>query len=98
MQPYRVRLFLSVFFLVISAGPWSRQHLTAQRLDEALLDNLEYREIGPTRQSGRFVDISVLEKRITREAAIGVTVFISQLTQGNLGLIWDYLNHITLVA
>ncbi|MDE0729637.1 MAG: hypothetical protein OSB36_01795, partial [Longimicrobiales bacterium] len=63
MQPYRVRLFLSVFFLVISAGPWSRQHLTAQRLDEALLDNLEYREIGPTRQSGRFVDIAVPNQR-----------------------------------
>ena len=27
--------------------------------DEALFANLEYREIGPTRQSGRFVDIAV---------------------------------------
>ena len=32
---------------------------TAQGLTEALLSNLEYREIGPTRQSGRFVDIAV---------------------------------------
>jgi len=31
----------------------------AQSLDEAVLGNLEYREIGPTRQSGRFVDIAV---------------------------------------
>jgi photosystem II stability/assembly factor-like uncharacterized protein len=31
----------------------------AQTLSEELLSNLEYREIGPTRQSGRFVDIAV---------------------------------------
>ena len=31
----------------------------AQSLDEAVLTNLEYREIGPTRQSGRFIDIAV---------------------------------------
>jgi len=31
----------------------------AQTLTEGLLANLEYREIGPTRQSGRFVDIAV---------------------------------------
>jgi photosystem II stability/assembly factor-like uncharacterized protein len=31
----------------------------AQDLTEAVLANLEYREIGPTRQSGRFVDIAV---------------------------------------
>ncbi len=31
----------------------------AQTLPEAVLANLEYREIGPTRQSGRFVDIAV---------------------------------------
>ena len=31
----------------------------AQSLTEATLANLEYREIGPTRQSGRFVDIAV---------------------------------------
>ncbi len=36
---------------------------SAQRLDEALVANLEYREIGPTRQSGRFIDISVPEGR-----------------------------------
>jgi photosystem II stability/assembly factor-like uncharacterized protein len=31
----------------------------AQTLDETVLAKLEYREIGPTRQSGRFVDIAV---------------------------------------
>jgi len=33
--------------------------VAAQDLTEAVLANLEYREIGPTRQSGRFVDIAV---------------------------------------
>ncbi|MCH7990811.1 MAG: hypothetical protein IIC35_00155 [Gemmatimonadetes bacterium] len=33
--------------------------VAAQNLDEKLLSNLEYREIGPTRQSGRFIDIAV---------------------------------------
>ncbi|MGB1778300.1 MAG: WD40/YVTN/BNR-like repeat-containing protein, partial [Longimicrobiales bacterium] len=32
---------------------------SAQSLSEATLANLEYRELGPTRQSGRFVDIAV---------------------------------------
>lgn len=32
---------------------------SAQSLDESVLANLEYREIGPTRQSGRFVDVAV---------------------------------------
>ena len=35
------------------------QPVTAQAVTEATLANLEYREIGPTRQSGRFVDIAV---------------------------------------
>lgn len=34
-------------------------HAAAQSLTEDVLANLEYREIGPTRQSGRFVDIAV---------------------------------------
>ncbi|MDA0329285.1 MAG: hypothetical protein O2958_09790 [Gemmatimonadetes bacterium] len=33
--------------------------VTAQDLNEAVLSNLAYREIGPTRQSGRFVDLAV---------------------------------------
>ncbi|MGB0543924.1 MAG: WD40/YVTN/BNR-like repeat-containing protein [Longimicrobiales bacterium] len=40
--------------LAINAQPVSAQSLT-----EATLANLEYRELGPTRQSGRFVDIAV---------------------------------------
>ena len=30
-----------------------------QRVDESILKNLKYRSIGPTRQSGRFVDFAV---------------------------------------
>jgi photosystem II stability/assembly factor-like uncharacterized protein len=33
--------------------------VAGQDLTEAVLANLEYREIGPTRQSGRFIDIAV---------------------------------------
>ena len=33
--------------------------LAAQSLSEDVLSNMEYREIGPTRQSGRFIDIAV---------------------------------------
>lgn len=33
--------------------------LAAQSLSEGMMADLEYREIGPTRQSGRFVDIAV---------------------------------------
>lgn len=33
--------------------------VAAQSLTDELLSNMEYREIGPTRQSGRFVDIAV---------------------------------------
>jgi hypothetical protein len=47
---------------VILAAAW-HVDAAAQRLDEALLADLEYREIGPTRQSGRFVDIAVPERR-----------------------------------
>jgi photosystem II stability/assembly factor-like uncharacterized protein len=37
--------------------------LSAQSLDAAFLSNLEYRAIGPTRQSGRFIDIAVPTQR-----------------------------------
>ena len=37
----------------------------SQTLDEALLKNINYREIGPTRQSGRFVDFAVVEQEPT---------------------------------
>ena len=45
--------------LVAAVGSASTSKLAAQTLDEEVLAALEYREIGPTRQSGRFVDIAV---------------------------------------
>ena len=50
----------SAFAAVTLAGlAVMAQPALAQSLTEATLANLEYREIGPTRQSGRFVDIAV---------------------------------------
>ncbi|MEE8604261.1 MAG: hypothetical protein V3S65_02705, partial [Candidatus Aminicenantaceae bacterium] len=37
----------------------------AQSLDENIFKNINYREIGPTRQSGRFVDFAVVEQNPT---------------------------------
>ena len=51
------RAVLLPLSLVVSAATISP--LAAQTLTEELLAELEYREIGPTRQSGRFVDIAV---------------------------------------
>lgn len=41
------------------AAPWN---VFAQKLDEKTLQDFTYREIGPTRQSGRFVDFAWNEK------------------------------------
>lgn len=49
--------------LLATAAAWTAlstpQSATAQSLPEHVLANLEYRELGPTRQSGRFIDIAV---------------------------------------
>lgn len=34
----------------------------AQKIPNSILDKIEYRELGPTRQSGRFVDFAVVEQ------------------------------------
>ena len=56
-RPCSPSLLLAVFVpvLVATAG----REASAQALSESLFSNLEYRELGPTRQSGRFVDIAV---------------------------------------
>ena len=36
-----------------------------QTLDKKMLNNINYREIGPTRQSGRFVDFAVVKQKPT---------------------------------
>jgi len=40
----------------------SSSFLSAQTVPKNMFNNLEYREIGPTRQSGRFVDFAVVEE------------------------------------
>ena len=45
--------------MLLASLALTAQPAIAQSLSEETLANLEYREIGPTRQSGRFVDIAV---------------------------------------
>ncbi len=58
----KTRSFVSQFFMIILfvglvfSIP---QQMLSQEIDEGLLKNLTYRSIGPTRQSGRFVDFAV---------------------------------------
>jgi photosystem II stability/assembly factor-like uncharacterized protein len=52
-----LRTALPIALIGVAATP--APHALAQSLSEAVLENLEYREIGPTRESGRFVDIAV---------------------------------------
>ncbi len=57
-----MKLLRQTFFLalaVATAALTLPATTSAQSLDESVFANLEYREIGPTRQSGRFVDIAV---------------------------------------
>ena len=49
-----VTLLLPLLFSAVPSGM-----LSAQSIPEGLLDSIEYREIGPTAQSGRFVDFAV---------------------------------------
>ncbi|MFC1529778.1 WD40/YVTN/BNR-like repeat-containing protein [Gemmatimonadota bacterium] len=52
------RLMLAMALLLcFSVIPF--QSLSAQQVPQSILDGISYREIGPTRQSGRFVDFAV---------------------------------------
>ena len=42
--------------------PLSFNNASAQQLDASILDEVEYRSVGPTRQGGRYVDFAVYEK------------------------------------
>jgi photosystem II stability/assembly factor-like uncharacterized protein len=55
MKAFRTALPIALIGVAATPAP----HALAQSLSEAVLANLEYREIGPTRESGRFVDIAV---------------------------------------
>jgi len=50
---------ISLFFCMLIALP----EAYGQTIDEELLKNITYRSIGPTRQSGRFVDFAVPEQK-----------------------------------
>ncbi len=57
-----MKLLRQTFFLalaVATAALTLPATTSAQSLDESVFATLEYRETGPTRQSGRFVDIAV---------------------------------------
>jgi len=53
------RRALALGALLGAIAPATQPELAAQSVADAILSTLEYREIGPTRQSGRFVDIAV---------------------------------------
>lgn len=55
----KLRPTLAWTLALAAAGGTLPTSALGQSLDESVLANLEYREIGPTRQSGRFVDIAV---------------------------------------
>jgi photosystem II stability/assembly factor-like uncharacterized protein len=53
----RRSLFAMAVILSLTIIPF--QALSAQQVPQSILDGISYREIGPTRQSGRFVDFAV---------------------------------------
>ncbi len=55
-----MKIFSSLL-LVISCCLAIPQLAISQKISDELLQSFEYREIGPTRQSGRFVDFAVVE-------------------------------------
>ncbi len=54
-----------IFFLAIFCILFTFSETFSQTLDEKMLKNINYREIGPTRQSGRFVDFAVVKQEPT---------------------------------
>ncbi len=56
---------ISIFLLGIFCILFTVSEAFSQTLDKDLLKNLNYRSIGPTRQSGRFVDFAVAEQEPT---------------------------------
>ncbi|MFH0991509.1 MAG: hypothetical protein V1799_15990 [bacterium] len=55
-------IFISLILIVILTGAMQS---VAQTLDPQFLKNVTYRDIGPTRQSGRFVDFAVSHQQST---------------------------------
>ena len=59
MKKQRHKIILLTLTALCILLPFSEAF--SQTLDEKMLNNINYREIGPTRQSGRFVDFAVVE-------------------------------------
>ena len=58
MKSQRPTLLLGALLLGVTLWPTQAREAAGQALTEELLSSLDYRSIGPTRQSGRFVDIA----------------------------------------
>ena len=56
-------LALKQFILIIAAITFFSNGIASQIVGEEILKSVHYRSIGPTRQSGRFVDFAVYEKK-----------------------------------
>jgi photosystem II stability/assembly factor-like uncharacterized protein len=54
-----------IFLLSILCVLFAFSEAFSQTLDEKMLESINYREIGPTRQSGRFVDFAVVQQEPT---------------------------------
>jgi len=63
MELQRRPLFLALLLAVLATGLQWPVEASAQTLTEDQLSAFNYRSIGPTRQSGRFVDIAVPSQR-----------------------------------
>ena len=59
MRNYKIYLILVVVLCIVLVAP---SKVVAQTINDKLLKNITYRSIGPTRQSGRFVDFAVPEQ------------------------------------
>ncbi|HEX9885026.1 MAG TPA: hypothetical protein VGA70_00985, partial [Longimicrobiales bacterium] len=59
MELSRRSIALAAFITILSGGVRPQARAAAQTPTEDLLSAIDYREIGPTRQSGRFVDFAV---------------------------------------
>jgi photosystem II stability/assembly factor-like uncharacterized protein len=73
--------FVLKLFVIIAAFLLSFD-LSAQQLDKSVLDNIQYRSIGPSRQGGRYISFAVVERN--------PSTFYAALASGGL---WKTVNN-----
>jgi photosystem II stability/assembly factor-like uncharacterized protein len=56
---------ISIIILAVICVLFTFSEAVSQTLDKDMLNNINYREIGPTRQSGRFVDFAIVQQEPT---------------------------------